>query len=151
MDEVTIVESRGFVSGGRGLVPVEKVSQGLVPEGSPVWDNGPMNETNMTPSYTNLSWTDRLVASVPHNPWSVEVSRHGDGILDNRVTVVRVESFDGVRILHAHPRTADICEVRVENYPNIRGRRNVLGRVVEFTAHPSFVSQWVEMAEAHAA
>lgn len=104
-----------------------------------------LNETTLSASYTTLSPADRILTCVPRNPWSVEIDRN-----ENEV-VVRVESFDGVRTFGATYLNENCCEIRVENYPNIRGRRDRLGSVIEFTSSASFVEQWIEMAQSEVA
>jgi hypothetical protein len=98
----------------------------------------------MSASYSTLSPLDRVLATVPRNPWSATVERVGEGNL--RETVVRVANFQGDRVLRAVPVSDTCCEVRVENYPHVNGRRDRLGRVVEFTTSPDFVMQWVSVA-----
>ena len=94
----------------------------------------------MSDTYTTLSPLDRILATIPRNPWSAIVERVGNE------TVVRVSNFNGDRVLRATPISAICCEVRVENYPNINGRRDQLGRVIEFTTSHDFVEEWVKMA-----
>lgn len=90
-------------------------------------------------SFSSLSALDRVLSSVPGDAWSVSVTES-----DSEV-VAKVDSFDGCRILIAN-RIGKRFAVRVENYPHIRGQRNRLGSVIDFSASTNWVQNWVRLA-----
>lgn len=90
-------------------------------------------------SFNSLSAVDRVLASVPGNAWSVSVTE------SDSETVAVVDSFDGKRIMIAN-RVGKRFAVRVENYPHVRGQRNRLGSVVDFSASQQWVNDWVSLA-----
>lgn len=90
-------------------------------------------------SFTSLSALNRVLASVPGNAWSVSVTE------SDSETVAVVDSFDGQRIMIAN-RVGKRFAVRVENYPHVGGQRKRLGSVVDFTASPDWVKNWVTLA-----
>ena len=94
----------------------------------------------MTATLTTLSPVDRILVSLPSNRFDISVERVGNE------TVVRVLSFNGVRILRATPISDTCADVRVENFPRIGGRCDRLGRVIEFTTSNDFVEGWVNAA-----
>jgi hypothetical protein len=98
----------------------------------------------MENTLSSLSVLDRILVSVPRNPWSRSIERVEVGGACQ--TVVRLGDFDGDHILRAIPQDSETCSVRFENYPHMNGRRNRLGRVVEFFAPHSFVEEWVQAA-----
>lgn len=94
-------------------------------------------------SFSSLSPLNRVLASVPGAAWSVSVTESDSEI------VAKVDSFDGQRIMVAN-RVGKRFAVRVENYPHVGGQRKRLGSVVDFTASPQWVKDWVELAHERA-
>lgn len=89
-------------------------------------------------SFRSLSALDRVLSCVPSNASSVSVTRS-----DSEIVAV-VDSFSCRRVLTAN-RVGKLFAVRVENYPHIRGRKQ-LGSMVEFIASPRLVENWVALA-----
>jgi hypothetical protein len=90
-------------------------------------------------SFNSLSAVNRVLASVPGNAWSVSVTDSGSEV------VAVVDSFNGQRIMIAN-RVGKRFAVRVENYPHVGGQRKRLGAVVDFSASPQWVEDWVRLA-----